>query len=63
MQTRRYRVVVSGTEFFLDVVQTGGGFVWRKSFQKFKDLFKNKNREERRAAKALKEAEEARRDE
>ncbi len=24
MQTRRYRVVVSGTEFFLDVVQTGG---------------------------------------
>lgn len=46
-----------------DVVQTGGGFVWRKSFQKFKDLFKNKNREERRAAKALKEAEEARRDE
>ena len=24
MQTKRSRVVVSGTEFFLDVVQTGG---------------------------------------
>ncbi len=24
MQPKRYRVVVSGTEFFLDVVQTGG---------------------------------------
>ena len=46
-----------------DVVETGGGFVWRKSFRKFKDLFKNKNREERRAAKALREAENARREE
>lgn len=24
MHTKRYRVVVNGTEFFLDVVQTGG---------------------------------------
>lgn len=40
-----------------EVVQTGGGIVWRKNFRKFKDLFKNKNREERRAEKLKKEEE------
>lgn len=34
-----------------EVIQTGAGVVWRKTFRKFKDLFKNKNREERRAEK------------
>lgn len=34
-----------------EVTQTGAGIVWRKNFRKFKDLFKNKNREERRAQK------------
>lgn len=34
-----------------EVVQTGAGIVWRKTFRKFKDLFKNKNREERRKEK------------
>lgn len=35
-----------------EVTQTGVGIVWRKNFRKFKDLFKNKNREERRMLKA-----------
>lgn len=35
-----------------EVTQTGVGIVWRKNFRKFKDLFKNKNREEQRARKA-----------
>ena len=34
-----------------EVTQTGVGIVWRKNFRKFKDLFKNKNREEQRAKK------------
>lgn len=34
-----------------EVTQTGVGIVWRKNFRKFKDLFKNKNREERRMLK------------
>lgn len=34
-----------------EVTQTGVGVVWRKNFRKFKDLFKNKNREERRMQK------------
>ena len=39
----------SNYESVLDgqVVRTGAGIVWRKNFRKFKDLFKNKNREER----------------
>ncbi len=32
-----------------EVTQTGAGIVWRRNFRKFKDLFKNKNREERKA--------------
>ena len=32
-----------------EVTQTGAGIVWRKNFRKFRDLFKNKNREERKA--------------
>ena len=40
-----------------EVVQTGAGIVWRKTFRKFKDLFKNKNREERRAEKRRREEE------
>lgn len=38
-----------------EVTQTGVGIVWRKNFRKFKDLFKNKNREERRAEKLREE--------
>lgn len=34
-----------------EVTQTGVGIVWRKDFRKFKELFKNKNREERRKLK------------
>lgn len=34
-----------------EVTQTGAGIVWRKNFRKFRDLFKNKNREERKAQK------------
>lgn len=34
-----------------EVTQTGVGIVWRKNFRKFKDLFKNKNREERKMLK------------
>ena len=41
-----------------EVVQTGAGVVWRKTFRKFKDLFKNKNREERRAEKRRREEDE-----
>ncbi|MDE7073871.1 MAG: translocation/assembly module TamB, partial [Odoribacter sp.] len=37
-----------------EVTQTGVGVVWRKNFRKFKDLFKNKNREERQLEKAKK---------
>lgn len=39
----------SNYESVLDgqVVRTGVGVVWRKNFRKFKDMFKNKNREER----------------
>lgn len=32
-----------------EVTQTGAGIVWRKNFRKFRDLFKNKNREDRKA--------------
>lgn len=38
-----------------EVTQTGVGVVWRKTFRKFKDLFKNKNREERRLEKEKKQ--------
>lgn len=40
-----------------EVTQTGVGIVWRKNFRKFKDLFKNKNREEQRAKKLEEEGE------
>lgn len=36
-----------------EVTQTGLGIVWRKNFRKFKDLFKNRNREEKRKAEML----------
>jgi hypothetical protein len=34
-----------------EVIQTGAGLVWRKSFRTIKDLFKSKKRAERKLEK------------